>query len=199
MVCQWNWRIIFRRLGALEGMAKMPWPLYFDMIIHLAGGAISKPMKDYLSTKECRRKLLLSVFGEEPVYSGGFGCCDNCAQDFCSCCSCEEDFQCDHTSQGCYCVKQCIQLQLDYSSSTESQQIRPARDEASIAMLESDLYALIITNKTTPSNINTIYQTLIDNIISNYQTIDSIEDVMLLGAFNVEDAQRILDLLNCVR
>ena len=61
---------------------------------------ITLGMKDFITTKSCRRKLLLKPFTDESPKSGDHNCCDNCAAQ-CSCvcvCGNQDSCSCD---QGC--------------------------------------------------------------------------------------------------
>ena len=61
---------------------------------------ITKEMKEFITTKSCRRKLLLQPFTDKTPKFGDHNCCDNCAAQ-CSClCSCS-------TIDSCTCDNRC--------------------------------------------------------------------------------------------
>lgn len=167
----------------------------------LAGGKVGKDMKRYLSTEECRRSTLLSVFGATPSATKGFLCCDNCAKK--TCCSCSVMFLCNHidNEHGCYCVKWCGMLfsveRLPVSKATDIKNaIRQNLTASEYTDLEIELSNLVKEKRTLPDNVNTVYPDLIKSIIDNFIYIDSVTDILNLGAYNLKDAEDIYGILD---
>ena len=68
----------------------------------LGSKSITQCMKEFITTKTCRRKFLLQPFTDDIPKSGDHNCCDNCAAQ-CSClCTCENHYS-------CVCDIKCIQ------------------------------------------------------------------------------------------
>lgn len=166
----------------------------------LAGGLISENMKQYLSTSECRRVHLLKALGVDTSRgSGHILCCDNCSNKF-NCCSCGDQYECYHIEQGCFCVKWCHTLskleRVSVPSAASQPSFRPPLTPDETVALQSSLYDLVDERVTMPSNVNTIYPELIDNLIDSYVYIGSSHDILKLGAYSVTDAERLFSVIS---
>lgn len=169
----------------------------------LLGSSISSEAKEYVRTEKCRRQMLMKLFLdkasdiEKPV---GYLCCDNCSVAY-SCCSCDSTVPCDHRQQSCYCTRWCTLLPLlatKTASKTATVSRQAMTTETLILCREkmaalSDIESMIVPKQLTSQ----IYTELLDNIFKHYREIVTEQDIMELGAYSVEVARILLNILDC--
>ena len=161
-------------------------------------GHVSEEMKNYVTTKDCRRKVLLSIYCETVEMSHTFNCCDNCSIQF-SCCSCGTADQCNHVTQDCYCIKFCFQYQFMRQTITPASSHNLIRSEIvgeNYKKCLSDMHSLRTNFITAPSNVTNFYPELITNIMKNHTAVVSAADIVNMGALSQANAEQLLDILD---
>lgn len=162
-------------------------------------GETTSEVKTYMKGSTCRRNQIMSTFNLSSSFSGRLLCCDICCQGY-VCCSCPLQVQCDHTdNQSCYCVRWCavVGLRNSFTVATSQESRLKVRSKVPSSMLtqfERDIRHLGSESRTLP--VSTIYPELVQKLLSEHEYLDSIQDVMDLGAFSVNDASSILSIIN---
>lgn len=166
----------------------------------LKGSSISKEMKDYIHDKKCRRNAILASFGQPPVPSS-WCCCDNCDLQY-LCCSCGTVANCNHIDKNCYCVSACL-CRPTFLHPVNASVVVGSREEMTAIQKHKCSEELQNLFKSTqqpsilPASVNSaMYPTSRDNIMENYKSLIVSKDVFAIGAYSIDIAEKIIQVLN---
>ena len=162
---------------------------------------VERDIKDYLKTKECRRKTLLKQFGIENITISGplHTCCDNCAQ----------RCHCNMAECSTYTFFGFADKNLDSSEQKKRKVSESQKTELRMALVKyhKSLVMELITKSAfghvkTLMNLNTLLgfsELQIEQVIDNCETLFCLEDVMAtVEIWDIRHAKKILDVLGQV-
>ena len=165
------------------------------------GKHMTSEVKEYTNLQSCRRAAILKWFDEgSSSLTGTLYCCDNCSSKY-SCCSCSMNEPCNHNTQSCFCVKWCFMLSIP-ERQIGGHAPRIACRETMDPTGKEKCREAMLTQRTVQSPMlpnyvtSLVYPTLVDNIIGAHPYIRNAEDIAKLGAYNLETATALLDILN---
>lgn len=176
-------------------------PSYSVVLIHKdsnRGKNISQPSKNFTSEPGCFRTKLLTYFCEPNTATVSHTCCSECHRKLIAMSKCEHD-------SSCFCVK--LQEVPDYFTSpldsypipaqVQPQVVRPSH--ADLTEMRNDILSIRteLLNPFLPTHLATgIYPTFLDALMEHYRHISSVEDIITIGAYSHQVAQKILNILD---
>lgn len=167
----------------------------------LTGTTITNAMKEYINTKECRRKFLLKAFGDSAsVMENSYACCDNCAENY-SCCNCSLNVDCDHLIQLCYCTRWCgmyspVEHMMGLKSKIPIIAVRKVISPAELECMSEELQRLRFNGTISlPTNLSNIYPSFHASLLEQYMTFSCVHDVFEAGALSLTDAEKIFQII----